>query len=66
MKYRTIKWILAQQIERGTNYKWAWKQSMKDEEFVCVYFHIPKWSKELYTANQLLIKLNETEKNKSK
>tara|TARA_R110002051_G_scaffold103198_1_gene174927 strand:- start:841 stop:1032 length:192 start_codon:yes stop_codon:yes gene_type:complete len=57
-KYKTIKWILGQQIERGTNYKWGWKQAVKDEEFVCVYNIIPKWSTELYTAQQLLNKLN--------
>ena len=58
-KYKTIKWILSQQIERGTNYKWGWKNTNKDEEFVCVYNIIPKWSSELYTATQLLNKLTD-------
>lgn len=60
-KYKGIKWVLKQQIERNSTFKWAWKQSQQDEEFVCVYLSIPKWSTELYTPQQLLNKLNESE-----
>ncbi len=58
--YKNIKKILKLQIDKNINHKWAWKNSIKDEEFVCVYLHIPKWSTELYTAQQLLNKLNES------
>lgn len=57
-KYKTIRWILKQQIESKLNYKWAWNKGI-DEEFICVYNYIPKWSTELYTANQLLNKIDE-------
>jgi len=52
--YRTIKWVLRKQIEYKRNYKWAWI----DDEFICVYIHIPTEATELYTPQQLLNKLN--------
>tara|TARA_B110000438_G_C15162361_1_gene372316 strand:+ start:156 stop:386 length:231 start_codon:yes stop_codon:yes gene_type:complete len=58
--YRGIKNILKKQIENNINFKWAWKNSKENEEFVCVYVSIPSWSKELYTPQQLLNKLNES------
>tara|TARA_R110000796_G_scaffold231287_3_gene349163 strand:+ start:2659 stop:2862 length:204 start_codon:yes stop_codon:yes gene_type:complete len=58
--YRGIKGILKKQIDANCNFKWAWKQSESNEEFVCVYISIPNWSKELYTPQQLLNKLNES------
>tara|TARA_B110000967_G_C18802353_1_gene519185 strand:- start:893 stop:1096 length:204 start_codon:yes stop_codon:yes gene_type:complete len=58
--YKGIKAILQKQVDNNINFKWAWKNSKEDEEFVCVYFCIPKWSKELYTPQQLLNKLNES------
>lgn len=58
--YKGIKTLLKKQIDKNIHFKWAWKQSDKDEEFVCVYIFIPKWSKELYTPKQLLEKLNES------
>jgi hypothetical protein len=58
--YKNIKRILKIQIDNNINHKWAWKAG-DDEEFVCVYLHIPKWSTELYTAQQLLNKLNESD-----
>lgn len=58
--YKGIKWVLKQQIAKDRLFKWAWKQSDKNEEFVCVYKSIPEWSKELYTPQQLLNKLNES------
>ena len=59
-KYKGIKWVLKQQIQKNSTFKWAWKQSEQDEEFVCVYISIPEWSTELYTPQQLLNKLNES------
>jgi hypothetical protein len=55
MKYKSIKWILKQQIDRGSLKKWAWIK--EPEEFVCVYELIPK-VEHLYTPKQLLNKLN--------
>ena len=40
--------------------KWAWKRCEQEEEFVCVFINIPSWSKELYTASQLLAKIDES------
>ena len=56
MKYKSIKWILKQQIDRGSIRKWAWIK--KPEEFVCVYQLIPKDVEHLYTPQQLLNQLN--------
>ena len=59
-KYTTIKNLLRNQIKNNINYRWAWNQSKDNEEFICIYIHIPKWSKELYSAQQLLNKLDES------
>ena len=56
MKYKNIKWILRQQIDRGSIRKWAWIK--EPEEFVCVYQLIPKDVEHLYTPQQLLNQLN--------
>ena len=58
-KYKNIKKLLNKQIESGVDHKWAWRQGDK-EEFVCIHIYIPKWSSEIYTAKQLLNKLNES------
>ena len=34
--YKTIKWVLKQQIEKGTKTLWTWKKSKK-ENFSCIY-----------------------------
>lgn len=59
-KYTGIKRILSNQVKNKSNLKWAWRRSEKNEEFVCVYNVIPSWSTELYTASQLLVKLDES------
>lgn len=58
--YKGIRKILKNQIKNNSNLKWAWKRSEKDEEFNCVFEIIPKWSSELYTAQQLLTKIDES------
>lgn len=55
MKYNNIKWILRQQIKVNSQRKWAWIED--ENEFVCIYNIIPD-VKHLYTAQQLLNKLN--------
>ena len=58
-KYKNNKKLLNKQIESGVDHKWAWRQG-DNEEFVCIHIYIPKWSSEIYTAKQLLKKLNES------
>ena len=58
--YKGIKKILQQQIKNNSSLKWAWKRCEQEEEFVCVFINIPSWSKELYTASQLLAKIDES------
>tara|TARA_R110000737_G_scaffold284246_1_gene290773 strand:+ start:38 stop:235 length:198 start_codon:yes stop_codon:yes gene_type:complete len=59
-KYTGIKSVLKHQIEFKSDLRWAWRNCKINEEFVCVYKIIPSWSKELYSAQQLLDKLNES------
>ena len=35
-KYKTIKWVLKQQIEQATKTLWTWQEG-KNEEFTCIY-----------------------------
>ena len=35
-KYKTIKWVLKQQIEGATKTLWTWKKG-KNEQFTCIY-----------------------------
>ena len=57
--FKNIKWILKKQIDLKSNAKWAWiKKDEEKEEFICVYEIIPKEADHLYTAQQLLEKLN--------
>jgi len=50
--YKTIKWVLNQQIEAGTKTLWTWRTG-KNEEFTCIY---KKYNDNLtiYTPTQLL------------
>ena len=50
--YKTIKWVLKQQIDAGTKTFWTWNKG-KNEEFTCIY---KKYNDNLtiYTPNQLL------------
>ena len=35
-KYKSIKWVLKQQIEKDTKTFWTWKKG-KNEQFTCIY-----------------------------
>ena len=56
--FKTIKWILKKQIEIQSNAKWAHINKGEKHEFNCVHEIIPKEADHLYTAQQLLEKLN--------
>lgn len=61
--FKTIKWILKKQIEINSNAKWAHLvkpnyDKGEKHEFNCVHEIIPKEADHLYTAQQLLEKLN--------
>ena len=58
--YKVRQRVLKHQIEFKSDLRWAWRNCKINEEFVCVYKIIPSWSKELYSAQQLLDKLNES------
>ena len=50
--YKTIKWVLKQQIEKATNTLWTWKQG-KNEQFTCIYKNYND-DLPIYTPVQLL------------
>ena len=54
MKHTSIKWILNKQIEMESSAMWC----MVGDDFVCVWNIIPRGASNLYTATQLLDKLN--------
>ena len=57
--YKTIKWLLKKQIEKGVKVLWTWEQgkTIKDENFTCVYqFYGDKLT--LHTPQQLLDLIN--------
>ena len=56
-KYKTIKWVLKQQIEKAMKTLWTWKEG-KNEEFTCIYKDYTDKLK-IYTPQQLLDKLDE-------
>jgi hypothetical protein len=60
-KYKTIKWVLKQQIEKDTKTLWTWKEG-KNEEFICIY---KKYNDDLtiYTPTQLLKLLEDANTN---
>ena len=53
--YRTIKWVLKQQIEKATKTFWTWKQG-KNEQFTCIYKNYND-DLPIYTPSQLLVLL---------
>tara|TARA_R110002050_G_scaffold115051_1_gene231017 strand:+ start:280 stop:471 length:192 start_codon:yes stop_codon:yes gene_type:complete len=55
--YKTIKWVLKQQIEKGIKTFWTWKQG-KNENFTCIYKNYND-NLTIYTPNQLLNKLED-------
>ena len=50
--YKTIKWVLKQQIEKATKTFWTWKQG-KNEQFTCIYKNYND-DLPIYTPAQLL------------
>tara|TARA_R110002167_G_scaffold126382_1_gene307094 strand:- start:2589 stop:2801 length:213 start_codon:yes stop_codon:yes gene_type:complete len=50
--YKTIKWVLKQQIDGGTKTLWTWNKG-KNEEFTCIYKSYND-NLTIYTPNQLL------------
>tara|TARA_R110000851_G_C12897538_1_gene547803 strand:+ start:77 stop:268 length:192 start_codon:yes stop_codon:yes gene_type:complete len=50
--YKTIKWVLKQQIEKATKTLWTWKQG-KNENFTCIYKNYND-DLPIYTPIQLL------------
>jgi hypothetical protein len=55
--YKTIKWVLKQQIEAATKTLWTWKEGKK-ENFTCIYKNYSD-SLTIYTPTQLLKKLED-------
>ena len=56
-KYKTIKWVLKQQIEAATKTLWTWEEG-KNEEFPCIYENYND-DLTIYTPIQLLKKLED-------
>jgi hypothetical protein len=54
-KYKTIKWVLKQQIENATKTLWTWEEGKK-ENFTCIYENYND-DLTIYTPTQLLKKL---------
>ena len=50
--YKTIKWVLKQQIERATKTLWTWQKG-KNEHFTCIYKNYND-DLPIYTPVQLL------------
>ena len=59
-KYKTIKWVLKQQIEKATKTLWTWEEGKK-ENFTCIYENYSD-SLTIYTPQQLLDNINENTK----
>ena len=55
--YKTIRWVLKQQIEAATKTLWTWKQGKK-ENFTCIYKNYND-DLPIYTPTQLLKKLED-------
>ena len=51
-KYKTIKWVLKQQIEKAMKTFWTWKKGKK-ENFTCIYKNYND-DLPIYTPVQLL------------
>ena len=59
--YKTIKWVLKQQIEKGTKTLWTWRTG-KNEEFTCIYKNYND-NLTIYTPNQLLKEIEDANTN---
>ena len=53
--YKTIKWILRNHIKNKVRALWTWE----DDNFTCIYENYSPTDR-IYTAEQLLNKLNES------
>ena len=60
-KYKTIKWVLKQQIEKATKTLWTWKQG-KNENFTCIYKNYND-DLPIYTPTQLLKEIEDANTN---
>ena len=59
--YKTIKWVLKQQIEGATKTLWTWKKGKK-ENFTCIYKNYND-NLTIYTPNQLLKEIEDANTN---
>ena len=55
--YKTIRWVLKQQIEAATKTLWTWEEGKK-ENFTCIYENYND-DLTIYTPIQLLKKLED-------
>jgi|TARA_R110000824_G_scaffold2255_2_gene10564 hypothetical protein len=60
-KYKTIKWVLKQQITKATKTFWTWKQG-KNEQFTCIYKNYND-DLPIYTPSQLLKEIEDANTN---
>ena len=59
-KYKTIRWVLKQQIEKATKTLWTWKKGKK-ENFTCIYKNYND-DLPIYTPTQLLKEIEDVNK----
>ena len=60
-KYKTIKWVLKQQIAKATKTLWTWQKG-KNEHFTCIYKNYND-DLPIYTPNQLLKEIEDANTN---
>ena len=62
--YKTIKWVLKQQIESVTKTLWTWKKATKTkkENFTCIYKNYND-DLPIYTPTQLLKEIEDANTN---
>ena len=62
--YKTIKWVLKQQIEKATKTLWTWKKATKTkkENFTCIYKNYND-DLPIYTPSQLLKEIEDANTN---
>ena len=60
-KYKSIKWVLRQQIEKSTKTFWTWQKG-KNEHFTCIYKNYNDDSP-IYTPTQLLNEIEDADTN---
>jgi AAA15 family ATPase/GTPase len=60
-KYKTIKWVLKQQIEKVTKTLWTWQKG-NNEQFTCIYKNYND-DLPIYTPTQLLKEIQDANTN---